>query len=69
MMKKNITPYKKTQRRLPYLPPELDVYEYVVEKGFEGSTRKLIGDNETVSEIQDPTNGGGSGENYHGEWF
>lgn len=68
-MEKTIAPYNNPLRRLPYLPPELDVYEYVVEKGFEGSTRKLIGDNETVSEIQDPTTRGGAGENYHGEWF
>ena len=54
--------------KLPYLAPELDIYEYMVEHGFavspETSTR-----GETFSEINDQSELGHAGENYHGEWF
>ena len=60
--------------KLPYLAPELDVYEYAVERGFaESPEATTMG--ETFSEINDQneiTPGGDighAGENYHGEWY
>lgn len=47
--------------KLPYAPPQLEVYEYVVERGFAESVR--IYNNEELHEITD------SCGNYHGEWF
>jgi|GEM_PF-2623257 hypothetical protein len=57
-----------SRTRLPYEPPELDVYDYEVEHGFTVSPEERIASSETVSELQDNTMGG-NGENYHGEWF
>lgn len=48
--------------KLPYLPPEIEVYQYVVEKGFTQSpdgTTKF----EHFSEINDAEN-----ENERGQW-
>lgn len=60
--------------KLAYVAPELDVYEYVVERGFaESPEATTMG--ETFSEINDgsemdPNDGlGHAGENYHGEWY
>ena len=53
---------------MPYESPQLDVYDYVVERGFATSPMDRIASSETVSEIQDETFGS-NGENYHGEWF
>ncbi len=54
--------------KLPYESPQLDVYDYVVERGFATSPMDRIASSETVSEIQDESFGS-NGENYHGEWF
>ena len=54
------------QRRKPYQPPELRLYHYEVEHGFDESYRVTQIDN--VSEIQSQTEGDNY-ENYHGEWF
>ena len=51
-----------------YIQPELDIYEYVVERGFEESIRSRVANSETVSELQENTRSE-NGENYHGEWF
>ena len=54
--------------------PELDIYEYAVERGFaESPEATTMG--ETFSEINDQTeitpggDIGHAGENYHGEWY
>ncbi|MBQ6237811.1 MAG: hypothetical protein IJK07_06305 [Bacteroidales bacterium] len=57
-------------KRMPYAPPELDIYEYAVERGFaESPEAKTMG--ETFSEINDQSEDGygHAGENYHGEWY
>lgn len=54
--------------KLPYEPPELDIYEYEVERGFAQSP-EATAKYETFSEITDAGVGGQTGENYHGEWF
>lgn len=53
--------------KAPYVPPELDPYEYEVEHGFATSPAATTL-TETFSEINDPSRGDG-GENFHGEWF
>jgi hypothetical protein len=58
----NTVPEKK-----PYLPPLLEVYEYVVERGFADSPQ--VSHIETFSEINDESGIGHHGENYHGEWY
>lgn len=55
-------------RKAPYVPPELDPYEYEVEHGFATSPAATTL-TETFSEINDDSGLGGSGENFHGEWF
>ena len=53
--------------KMPYEPPQLEVYEYVVERGFaESPEATTMG--ETFSEIND-SGLGTAGENYHGEWY
>lgn len=54
--------------KLPYEPPQLEVFEYVVERGFAQSP-KTTTMGETFSEINDDSEGGHAGENYHGEWY
>lgn len=54
--------------RLPYESPELDIYEYEVERGFATSPDATT-QGETFSEINDNGGLGDAGENYHGEWF
>lgn len=52
----------------PYQTPELEVYRYVVEKGFAQSV-KSRGMPDTYSEINDAnTTPGHDGENYTGQW-
>lgn len=53
--------------KLPYEPPLLEVFEYVVERGFAESPAATT-ESETFSEINDPGIGT-AGENYHGEWY
>ncbi len=53
--------------KLPYLAPELDIYEYAVERGFAESPEATT--IETFSEINDESELGHAGENYHGEWY
>lgn len=61
-------------KKEPYAPPLLDIYQYEVEHGFaESPQATTMG--ETFSEINDqsemnPNDGlGHAGENYHGEWY
>ncbi len=64
----------KTNHKLPYEAPQVEVFEYVVEQGFAQSP-KATPMGETFSEINDqsesgPGSGAGhAGENYHGEWY
>ena len=64
---KGIDGLEGSRTKLPYMAPELDVYQYVVERGFNDTVKALS--LETVSEITEQTGVGGMGENYHGEWF
>lgn len=63
------------QNRLPYLPPELDIYDYVVEKGFARTNTFGVtsGSQDQWSEINNFTesSGGGfhAGENQTGDWL
>lgn len=54
-------------KKIPYLPPELDIYQYVVERGFAVSPEATTM-GETFSEINE-SGTGTAGENYHGEWY
>ncbi len=54
--------------KMPYEPPLLDIYEYVVENGFAQSPETST-KGETFSEINDQNELGHAGENYHGEWY
>ena len=54
--------------KLTYVPPELDIYEYVVERGYATSPETTTM-GETFSEINDDSELGHAGENYHGEWY
>ncbi len=63
-------------KKMPYVAPLLDIYQYEVEHGFAESPEALTM-GETFSEINDqsepgPGGAGGTGtagENYHGEWY
>lgn len=59
-----------SKNKKPYIPPELDVYLYVVEKGFANSPIKATPKHETFSEINEFAEGKTTigGENYTGEW-
>ncbi len=59
---------KNNSHKKPYEPPFLDIYEYVVEKGFAQSPETST-KGETFSEINDQSELGHAGENYHGEWY
>ena len=57
-----------TQKKQPYVPPELDVYRYVVEKGFQQSV-KASEIPETFSEYNELGGSGGSAtDNGTGTW-
>lgn len=53
-------------KKAPYVPPTLELFEYAVEHGFANTNLNIprVYNNEEVSEITDR-----NGENYHGEWF
>jgi hypothetical protein len=57
-------------KKKPYAPPLLDIYQYEVEHGFAESPEALTM-GETFSEINDQSEAdyGHAGENYHGEWY
>lgn len=56
-------------KKVPYQPPQLELFEYEVEHGFADSPDATTL-TETFSEINDASGVGGSGgENFHGEWF
>ena len=65
------------RHRKPYIPPEMEIFIYVVEHGYAGSKEDIKYPKsmmETTSEIVDNSENFGSGhgsagENYHGEWF
>ena len=55
--------------KLPYLPPELDIFHYVVEKGFANTPVISTAQTETYSENTETVNGKTvGGENYTGSW-
>lgn len=58
------------KKKLPYEPPELDVYLYVVEKGFANTPVLSTAQTETFSEINDNEleHSTVGGENYTGTW-
>ncbi len=59
---------KPTTQRMPYEPPLLDLYEYVVEHGF-ATSPEATAKHETFSEITTQSTSTEAGENYHGEWY
>ena len=56
-----------SKNKLPYSPPELDVYHYVVEKGFADTPVRSTARTETFSEINEIGSSTG-GENQTGTW-
>lgn len=56
--------------KLRYVAPELEVFDYVVEKGFANSAIRSTAQAETFSEINDNETGTRTigGENYTGSW-
>lgn len=58
------------KNKIPYLPPELDVYYYVVERGFAETPISATPKHETFSEINNNESGKTTigGENYTGTW-
>lgn len=57
-----------TMQKLPYLPPELDIYEYEVERGFAQSLPAAT-QADKWSEINDRSEIAHAGENQTGEWL
>ena len=62
---------KLLQDKLPYLPPELDIYEYVVERGFAHTETHGVtsGSQDQWSEINNFSEHGHAGENQTGDWL
>lgn len=57
------------KKKLPYEPPELEVYLYIVEKGFANTPVLTTSKTETYSENTETVNGKTvGGENYTGTW-
>lgn len=56
--------------KLPYIAPLLEVFEYVVEKGFANTPVSTSARAETFSEINQNETGTRTigGENYTGQW-
>jgi hypothetical protein len=54
--------------KLPYLPPLLERFDYVVERGFENSVPNRT-QAEKWSEINDRSEIGHAGENQTGDWL
>lgn len=61
---------KRNQYKLPYIPPDLEVFDYVVEKGFAYTETHGVtsGSQDQWSEINDYSELGHSGENQTGQW-
>ena len=57
------------KKKLPYEPPELEVYLYIVEKGFAGTPVISTAQTENYSENTQTVSGKTiGGENYTGTW-
>lgn len=59
------------RRKLPYIPPQCEVYEYAVEHGFAHTEAhgRTMGSQDQWGEIQDYSQYGHAGENQTGNWL